>query len=296
MTMQLRRGRALRRRYGRASGDTVTRQVGECQICEHTQKLQGGRLVLHGYKRPGEGHVYGDCPGTGAEPYEVSCDAIKSYQRSLIERTLPSLEARIADIDSGKVTKVTRVGTWGGAKDYAVGDPGFERALQDNRHDVENQISNVKHEIKRAERRIAAWAPKPIRTVEEMVQKDLTAKAERKAAREAARVARAEKKAVYAAKQQAIEVKHQEIRQALVAQLNALAAEPPSPERDAAARKLWGQVMHSKKYAWLWVHEILSGSTDASAAAISLGLAHRGPDGRTRPWAEGSTDTGRYHA
>ena len=54
--------------------ETVTRYVGNCQICERDQKLTVDmKMVHHGYLRPGDGEIHGDCPCVGAEPYEVSC-------------------------------------------------------------------------------------------------------------------------------------------------------------------------------------------------------------------------------
>lgn len=48
--------------------DLTTRYIGNCQICEGEQKLHDGRMVHHGYKRPGDGQIDGDCPGVHADP------------------------------------------------------------------------------------------------------------------------------------------------------------------------------------------------------------------------------------
>lgn len=48
------------------------RQRGACQFCGHSQVVQGNRLVLHGYTRPGDGYVWGRCPGVDLAPLNTS--------------------------------------------------------------------------------------------------------------------------------------------------------------------------------------------------------------------------------
>src|SRR5271157_5749029 len=62
---------------------SVTRYIGNCQICEGDQKLHDGLMVHHGYRRPGTGYIVGDCPGVGEVPYEVSCELRKAYLAAL---------------------------------------------------------------------------------------------------------------------------------------------------------------------------------------------------------------------
>jgi hypothetical protein len=52
--------------------------MGQCQCCESTQKLPGGRLSHHGYRVLWSSFV-NVCPGTGHLPYEQSCDLIASF-------------------------------------------------------------------------------------------------------------------------------------------------------------------------------------------------------------------------
>lgn len=64
---------------------------GTCQACFHSQVITGSKqtLVLHGYQRPGDGMLRGDCLGHGHLPYELSCDLTKE----LLARAQRSLEA-----------------------------------------------------------------------------------------------------------------------------------------------------------------------------------------------------------
>lgn len=61
-----------------------TRYIGFCPVCEGHFKCQAehGRyyLVHHGYKRPGDGFIIGDCFGVGREPHEVSPELARDYR------------------------------------------------------------------------------------------------------------------------------------------------------------------------------------------------------------------------
>ena len=67
----------------------------ECQVCEREQALDNsGRMVNHGYKRPGYGFIVGNCFGVGYEPYPKT-DALELWLESLediTKRTAEKLE------------------------------------------------------------------------------------------------------------------------------------------------------------------------------------------------------------
>lgn len=52
-------------------------KMGTCQACFSVQKLPKGRIALHGYERPGDGFIYGDCWGSHELPFEQSCEITK---------------------------------------------------------------------------------------------------------------------------------------------------------------------------------------------------------------------------
>ena len=255
--------------------ETATRFVGCCQICEGEQKLTTSHgMVHHGYKRPGDGEIHGDCPGVHAVPYEVSCDLIKTYLAS-VQSQLATLEARLVALKAGEVTHLTETksrGAWHHpvSVERAVGVTDLYTwlsAVDSLRWNLEGRISQCKHEIARCTRRIAAWEPKAIRTVEEMVDRDNAAKAARKAERDAAKAAREAKKAATKAKQEALQAKRTALRAEFKAQLEALAATPESTERNAAANKIMAKI---EKQTWMYFDEV-----QAEVACLTLGLATR---------------------
>ena len=61
------------------SMETATRLLGTCPVCEGTFKTREGRMVHHGYERPGDGMIHGDCFAVNRLAYELSCDATKEF-------------------------------------------------------------------------------------------------------------------------------------------------------------------------------------------------------------------------
>lgn len=56
------------------------RSVGTCGACWGRFRLQkNGRLVHHGYRRPGTGTVVDDCVGTHCLPFEVSTESAERF-------------------------------------------------------------------------------------------------------------------------------------------------------------------------------------------------------------------------
>ncbi len=68
------------------------RHRGICQFCGHSQVVENGELVLHGYKRPGDGATIGRCPAAGHKPLNV-------------EKSLTEQWSAQADADLAKATQ-----------------------------------------------------------------------------------------------------------------------------------------------------------------------------------------------
>jgi hypothetical protein len=63
--------------------------IGECQVCGAYQVVNKGLMVLHGYKRPGDGFIMGRCWGEEHVPFELSCEVAVAYHKQLVDVTLP---------------------------------------------------------------------------------------------------------------------------------------------------------------------------------------------------------------
>jgi hypothetical protein len=107
--------------------------IGTCQYCLGEYKVNARKqVVLHGYQRPGYGHIIGNCQGVGHAPFE--------YEKKLTEQRIVSMKDDIAKldrqikmIDSGKVDKVP--------------NPSFvpekERQSRWYRHSPEHDITHI---------------------------------------------------------------------------------------------------------------------------------------------------------
>jgi hypothetical protein len=65
------------------------RYRGVCQFCGRSQVVKNNVIVLHGYKRPGDGYIFGECPGIGFEPLNVSDEKTQQWlqEAKIVEST-----------------------------------------------------------------------------------------------------------------------------------------------------------------------------------------------------------------
>lgn len=205
------------------------RQEGECQICENRQRLRDGFLVLHGYRRPGYGHVEGDCPGTGALPYERSCELLKQYAAGL-RREIPLARKRLHDLAGGAIVQITTfpkdargqflppvdvTPPTGGKPDSSaqreawlawIGQrDAWDRALRNAIHAAKSRLGGLEAELARSDQRIAAWTLRPITIFTEAKREG-----EAKAARDARVSAKRDEQAAKLAQKQADRAKRRD--------------------------------------------------------------------------------------
>lgn len=221
--------------------NTITKRIGECQLCEGSFKLNAtGRVVLHGYKRPGYGYIVGNCRGVDALPYEVACDAIGPWTEQ-VRAMLAEVAGHLAGLKTSTVRYLeiqSRRGTE--CRALCVSTPeAWDRAVAQAIHQDEHIVAELARTIARLEDRLANWTARPLRTVDE---KGLTAdervaadarSAARAAAKTAALAAKAQKKDDAAAKAAKRDARVAEINTAL----RALARDESRPldERKAEA-------------------------------------------------------------
>lgn len=260
-----------------AAPELVTRFVGACQICEATWKLTPAphRLVHHGYKRPGHGEIEGDCWGVGHAPWELSCEAAKAFVLLLETKRMQRRE-RIASLQSGAVTYLTRpVGSWRRVAEwlqFAVGVTAphlWEREIAERIGDCEADIKRTTRTIDYMTQRIAAWAPAPIRTVDEIAAQVVVDKAARAAVRAEARAQRDAKRAATRAKQDALKARRVDILVNLGASLRLAAAE----KGDAGVAMALSALRTMRKHSWFTLYSDLA--SDDVTALESLRLATR---------------------
>lgn len=168
--------------------ETVTRFLGKCPVCEGDFKLTSSKtLVHHGFQRPGDGMIHGDCFAVHKDPYEVSCETSKKY-KAKIEQGLAIAQSYLAKLESGEVTSLLKEVSKGYGRNKVVelktvtkesDSYDFGQLLHSAVWRTKGQISSAESEIRRMDRLITEWTPKPIRDIEERVEAERQAKAER---------------------------------------------------------------------------------------------------------------------
>lgn len=145
------------------------RKCGTCGVCRGRYMVQGTVLSKHGYQRPGDGALYGDCFGSRSIAWEKSPDAAKDYLAMLV-RQLTSVREGLAAIREGRVTEIEvcagsemrgweRVSKW-----VKIGpeDSRFARALALQQVELENEERDLSEKIAYREADIAAWVERPL--------------------------------------------------------------------------------------------------------------------------------------
>lgn len=73
---------------------------GVCQLCGHLQVVDGDRIVLHGYNRPGHGYIVGECPAAKEQPLNSSDVITRKYLAQFAGELPAAIEAEtIAERD-----------------------------------------------------------------------------------------------------------------------------------------------------------------------------------------------------
>lgn len=130
--------------------------TGTCPACWGNYKLNDGRLVLHGYQRPGWGHVVGSCDAEKYPPAETSDSGFKMWLEKL-ETFLAREQGTMRNIREGLVSQLKgRGGNW-----IKKGEPSFAMHLDNLTRMTEDSIKTYKSEVQLYHKLIAAWKTRP---------------------------------------------------------------------------------------------------------------------------------------
>jgi hypothetical protein len=125
--------------------------TGTCAHCWGNYKLERGRLVLHGYKRPRYGFVVGQCRGVGFEPLEKSPDGAEDALKSL-HGYLAEARKSLAELESGQVEWVMH-----GKRKVERGAPLFDIYVKDEARGVKRAIEEIERDVTLYGKVIAVW-------------------------------------------------------------------------------------------------------------------------------------------
>lgn len=266
------------------------RLIGTCPVCEGRFKVFGGRggalasMVHHGYKRPGDGMIHGDCWAVGREPYEHSCEATKEYQAALngrradvegalepylrraklyFERTSPRYSvARV--IDGHVETEAFAIGVTDAWR--------FREAYDRQIREKHAELATLEAEIQRTTRLINNWKLRSLEEVMEAVS--AVAAQERQVQKELRAIAKDQK----AAKAQALKAKREALAARRAQQLKAFADRVKAAAEEAPidASKAFNLRLEFGRKKWHWADWR---DLQCDAALLKLGIAKRSDAG-----------------
>jgi hypothetical protein len=162
--------------------------LGTCPVCERSIRVRTGKMVHHGYQRPGSGRIVGDCFAVGRPPYEVSCEGTEKY-RHVIREKLLFCSGYLAKLRAGAIHSLgydERVPVPSTAERTRRHDPGwtYRRTVVTDAEegpqlrirwqvtlgkmlaDTEGEVRRLTGEVERCDRLIREWAPGELHDVE----------------------------------------------------------------------------------------------------------------------------------
>ena len=139
------------------ASERTRENTGTCPACWGNYKLEGGKLVMHGYRRPGYGFIQGRCFAVGYGPVETSDVGLVDFKAEL-EDSLELTKQELGAAISGDVKQIA------GRRGEVItrGQPAFDRLLEDLIRNLKRQVELIGGEVENYDKLIAAWKPRPM--------------------------------------------------------------------------------------------------------------------------------------
>lgn len=134
-------------------------KTAECQVCEGRQCLtKDGRMVHHGYRRPGYGSIEGDCYGVGHLPFPAT-NALAGYMTA-VRCEAEAVAVEIAGL--GERTEIAKTDSWTRRvtviRKLEVTEQAWARELRTLRSKLDGEARWFAYELRRVAARIEAAA------------------------------------------------------------------------------------------------------------------------------------------
>ena len=183
--------------------------VGTCQICHGEWKVApvSEMVVLHGYLRPGNGAIHGECPGSNKQPFEHSKLLTLDWSNRLGEMR-DRIASQVADVESGKCKTLPGQGGQAGGATATVChvEAGWDEAAASWLRRAKQEIMILDQQSKFLQDRADAWEKgtipgidAPLSNIVRMLREPYSAKREMEKKEGALRRAEAVKKTEEAA-------------------------------------------------------------------------------------------------
>lgn len=157
-----------------ARSTTKLGHEGTCPVCWHTQSVAGQLMVLHGYRRPGDGATYGNCAGYGRRAFELTAEDAIWYrlqvqgERERLAQLLQVLQMNQLEAlqvpDHSKPRKLAGKTIGYEMRTVRRGDPDWTQVRDRTINRVLGEIAACDADLAERTRRIEAWQPAELRS------------------------------------------------------------------------------------------------------------------------------------
>jgi hypothetical protein len=128
---------------------------GEFKTVESPRSENFGKMVRHGYERPGHGYIEGGCWGEHTVPFEVSKKTTERFLAEVVRPALETFEAELQRLENAPQTvTVTRQRK---TETLNKGDEGFDRAVSDAIYRVKNKLYYIRKDVALIEHKLEKW-------------------------------------------------------------------------------------------------------------------------------------------
>lgn len=140
--------------------------TGTCGVCGGNFKRDSeGDLVKHGYERPGDGYLHGECFGVRYQPFELSAESVVDFLARVLRPLLAKAEEYLARVPSITSFTVEGSGRWENGKWVhpkiiltAANDPyRFGHEMKMALVNAENNVRRLQRDVKEFEGKVANW-------------------------------------------------------------------------------------------------------------------------------------------
>lgn len=141
--------------------------TGTCPVCgDNFKRDSSGGMVHHGFIRPGDGYIHGDCFAVGYQPWELSPKGAIDYVAQALVPALESAQAYLERLKDGSITEFTRMervrgGFHGEKKAVTVTKAAnayeFSRMLDQEISSTVRSIAGFKGSVEQFRTAIANW-------------------------------------------------------------------------------------------------------------------------------------------
>lgn len=135
--------------------------TGSCPVCFQNIKLNNGRMVLHGYKRPGHGSTEGNCFGYGYPAFELKVDGVKAYLNQALIPDLNGHEDFLKRLKKGEVEKLN-TSRWGSPNWITPDDPQWPRFFRETVDKTERAVKEAQSEVDTYSKLVKHWKERPL--------------------------------------------------------------------------------------------------------------------------------------